>query len=150
MSYISFIWFKGWKGGNIMSQLSRPEPDGEWEFTMRFRHYVDDKHHESDDMKSGLTMKAPGSKSEDEVIAEVRDTVDKASDVFGPVWGDLQVDDFIDLKCESNDPKLMIELMSRDWCHVKMLHGDEAKEMTEKVRSGEARSWFQHGSKLDE
>ena len=48
---VDSIWFGPIQGGDVLAVLMR-QPDEPWTLTYRFRYYVDDKAHESEDRKS--------------------------------------------------------------------------------------------------
>jgi len=129
----SIHWYGGTfmdapNGYDMLATIYR-KPGEPWQCHMRRRIYVDDKVFGSDDKKTGWHVDggtAPPSITDDEMLKSMREAI---KDLYKVTGGEKY--DIVELQCMSDDPKMMFELGSREWCHMKILTEAQTKEYVE-------------------
>ena len=130
-THIYGIWFIPHKNRQMdwMAQLYVAE--GKWHFEYRFRYYSEDSTnpHDGKDRKSWSGFVAP-----DDSI-ETRDASLIAIQKIIPVLEEELEDkaSFVLLDCKPDDPKILFELGSKPWCHVRLPTKEEADRLKEQM-----------------
>lgn len=125
MDWVYGIWYvSDGVSQDWMGTLGKAE--GKWQFEYRFRYYVDDLTHNSNDRKSWYAFgaKDDSDASRDSILAAIKPLID------GLIMRYRSAADFIDLQCGADDSKILFELGSRPWAHVK--HGSDAEAILNK------------------
>ena len=116
--YFACYWFFSGHCFDWLCALYRDLPDGEWTVQYRFRYYVDEKTHDSDDEKSWWSARFPGTAVEEmDVEAKVQKLAEQVRAVRIHVAGpcsDLQT---VALHSSSVDECFTI-LARQPWNHV--------------------------------
>lgn len=114
-TYIHGMWFVGdGQSRDYFAKLFKA--DGKWTLEYRFRYYADDQHHDSKDVKNWYTAKMRDDSPESLVLALA--SINRVVAALVPAFG--HISDYVDLQCNEDDPKVMFELGSRDWCDIKL------------------------------
>jgi hypothetical protein len=93
------------------------------EFHYRFRYYKDDNAFSQNDVKNWYTVKG-GKENQLEKMFDFIET--QIIPVIERQLGNKV--DRVSLECTCSDPKMLFELGSRPWAHVKMLSKEEAEK----------------------
>lgn len=119
---IHFVCFKSEQDFlmTIFRETTPENPDGAgspWKARWRFRYYVDHKAHDSEDRKSAYACKADGS----------QESLDRLRHMSTLLANQMRKDteevfhEVVELQCRNDHPKMMFEIGSRDWAHLKMV-----------------------------
>lgn len=120
-TWVYGTWFVGdGATGDWLGTLGKR--DGKIQFEYRFRYYADDKAHDSQDRKSWYAFSAKD--DSDESLQAMLATTQKLLPALAFKYQSAV--DFVDLKCNADDPKFLFELGSRPWSHLK--HGSDAEK----------------------
>jgi hypothetical protein len=120
--YISRIWFLHHcdARADVMAQLWRELPHGEWHFDYRFRYYVDNQAHDSADRKSAYKGTFRLEITEAEILTRIGVVLPHLCEVFGHQFGTPPWE--IDC-CEigTDEPRDVIRLLSlKPWAQLKI------------------------------
>lgn len=113
--YIIAVWFVSFRQYDWMCTVKRSE-NGGYEGEHRFRYYVDDKVHDSDDEKTFHQFSMENKISESEVIDRVRNV---AKSVIVVASEDALINDEVPIGGGSE--KFFEELSKRDWASITVI-----------------------------
>jgi hypothetical protein len=117
--YYSAIYFLEGREQDWMACVFRDLPDGKWRFTYRFRYYVDEKIHGSDDKRSVYDCSC-GDSTEQEVLSAVSKAANMLVETGYSPSGRIHK-----LRPCTDDPMKLGEMLAReDWAHVKTVGVD--------------------------
>lgn len=117
--YFSAIWYIEGRDKNWMAALWRDEPDGAFTLSGRFRYYVDDKRHDSDDRKSVFGAVAQPHMTEAKMLSDI----DSLADGLVRAGFGRAVEKLI---LRTNDPMKVMEALQREkWSAIKTIPAPE-------------------------
>lgn len=106
-NYLSRVWFMSKDGASydVLMQLGRRLPDGDWVLQYRFRHYRDERAFDSVDERSYWTATFPAGISEAEAVRRVSPVIQKLKAMTRL---DVQV-----ASIESDEPRVVLHQLKQ-------------------------------------
>lgn len=114
-TYFYGVWYQEAATFNFMGALFRPVKGGDWTFKWRFRHYRDDKVHDSADVRNWYTMHIKSSVTETEAVSKLTEVLAKIS-VVGEEHVGCKPMEFCEMR-RPGDDEAMKKLSAMSWAH---------------------------------
>jgi hypothetical protein len=126
-THVYGIWFVPSADDTVDWMAQLYVEDGKWTLSYRFRYYSPDSTnpHDGKDEKSWYYAQAndDSDSAREAVVAALNQLMPKLEEELG---GKAE---FVLLDCKPGDPKILFELGSRPWAHVRMATAEEKKEI---------------------